>query len=177
LYERRFDAAVELGASIRLESQINPAAYFDYAIPVAYAQELGGHRDAAHAAFERVIKAIKPAPDATVAVDEEGLPILLALAYAGSGDREAAYAQAQRAVDAYRNDAFDLPTAEIALAQIRARFGDRDAAIGALPHLLEVPAGTTVALLRLDPMWDPLRADPRFQKLIAPAPAAGGSKP
>jgi len=36
-----------------------------------------------------------------------------------------------------------------------------------LPHLLEVPAGITVAYLKLDPVWDSLRKDPRFQKLIA----------
>jgi len=53
------------------------------------------------------------------------------------------------------------------LAQIQARFGDHDAAIAALPHLLEVPAGLTIANLKLDPFWDPLRKDPRFIKLIA----------
>ena len=44
------------------------------------------------------------------------------------------------------------------------RFGDLDSAIAALPHLLEVPAGITTADLRLNPIWDPLRKDPRFQK-------------
>jgi len=57
------------------------------------------------------------------------------------------------------------PAAEIALAQIQARFGDIDSAIAAIPHLLEVPAGITRADLRFNPFWDPLRGDPRFQKL------------
>jgi hypothetical protein len=35
-----------------------------------------------------------------------------------------------------------------------------------LAHLLEVPAGITTADLRFNPMWDPLRKDPRFQKLV-----------
>jgi serine/threonine-protein kinase len=44
--------------------------------------------------------------------------------------------------------------------------GNKDAAIAELEKSLKVPAGTTVALLRLDPMWDPLRGDPRFDALL-----------
>jgi len=75
-------------------------------------------------------------------------------------------------VVAYQDDAISKPVAEIALAQVEAELGEVDAAIAALPHLLEVPAGLTPGLLRLDPSWDPLRNDPRFQKLAA----AEGSK-
>jgi hypothetical protein len=63
------------------------------------------------------------------------------------------------------NDAKSKPTAETVLAQVQARFGDLDSAFAALPHLLEVPFGITCGLLRIDPKWDPLRKDPRFQKL------------
>ena len=73
----------------------------------------------------------------------------------------------------YKTDAVNKPGAEIVLAQIQARFGQTDAAIAGLPHLLQVPAGLTVANLKYDPMWDPLRKDPRFQKLLSrPAPAS-----
>ena len=37
----------------------------------------------------------------------------------------------------------------------------------ALPHLLEVPNGETVGYLRINPLWDPLRKDPRFVKFLA----------
>ncbi|HEY8682417.1 MAG TPA: hypothetical protein VIM06_04540 [Rhodanobacter sp.] len=50
---------------------------------------------------------------------------------------------------------------------MQARFGDADAAIAALPHLLQVAAGLVPGDLRFDPIWDPIRKDPRFQKLIA----------
>jgi hypothetical protein len=69
----------------------------------------------------------------------------------------------------YQDDCLDKPQAEIALAQVEAQVGDVDAAIAALPHLLEVPAGITPALLRIDPYWDNLRGDPRFQKLCQSA--------
>jgi serine/threonine-protein kinase len=59
------------------------------------------------------------------------------------------------------------------LARVAAQLGERDRAISALQKLLSMPypgapaAGVplTPALLRLDPMFDPLRSDPRFQKL------------
>jgi hypothetical protein len=58
----------------------------------------------------------------------------------------------------------------VVLAQIQAGFGDFDSAIAAIPHLLEVPAGITAADLRLNPLWDPLRKDPRFQKFCEDRP-------
>jgi serine/threonine-protein kinase len=51
------------------------------------------------------------------------------------------------------------------LAQVLALAGDRDAAIALLPKVLEMPGGITPALLTLDPMWDPIRDDPRFVAL------------
>jgi hypothetical protein len=63
-------------------------------------------------------------------------------------------------------DAVDGPKATAALAQIYAWVGVHDEAFRLLDHLLAVPNGLTVPLLKLDPVWDPLRKDPRFQALI-----------
>jgi len=56
----------------------------------------------------------------------------------------------------------ELAVATNVLAQVLAQKGDSEAAIAMLPKLLEMPAGTTPGLLALDPMWDPIRDDPRF---------------
>lgn len=92
------------------------------------------------------------------------------MAYAGLGDKDSALQQAKRSVAQDQNDAVDKPGAEAILGQIQAKFGDVESAISIIPHLLEVPAGITRADLRFNPMWDPLRTDPRFQKLCEEKP-------
>jgi serine/threonine-protein kinase len=55
----------------------------------------------------------------------------------------------------------------MALAQIYAWTGDKDQALELIEKLLTTPNGLTAPMLKLDPAWDPLREDPRFQALIS----------
>jgi len=64
-------------------------------------------------------------------------------------------------------DLFEGPGIEEAMARIYALLGDADHAIPLLERLLQLPYPITPALLRLDPVWDQIRNDPRFQELAA----------
>jgi tetratricopeptide (TPR) repeat protein len=168
MYERDFDRAIRV---IEQKRNSVPAGQpFDSITQIAlvqlgFCQEWSGRHGDAQQSFTRAIQSIKPTPDAVVAPEANGLPEFLALAYAGLGQKQQALAQAGQAVKDYETDAVNKPFAMMMRAQIQALFGDHDAAIAVLPQLLQVPAGLTVANLKLDPFWDPLRKDPSFQKL------------
>ena len=172
-YERRFDAAI--GQLQSLKGFSTPGVPLEdwqkYFLPLyGYCQQLSGKTADARAIYTRAVQQIKPSPTSTIPVDLNFLRCALALSYAGLGEREKALAEARQAVTDYQDDAINKPIAETSLAQVQAQVGDIDGAIAALPRLLEVPAGLTPGLLRLDPYWDPLRKDPRFQKLCEDKP-------
>jgi len=93
------------------------------------------------------------------------------------GEKERALKEAERAIMLSQRikDRVWEPALEENLAIIQMWVGENSRAISTLPRLLQTPhwgwiygygrIPVTLALLRLDPVWDPLRADPAFQKL------------
>lgn len=120
----------------------------------------------AHSAFERARivaeRLVRESPDDAARHGQLGLIL------AGLGQKDAAIAEGKRAVELLpeSRDAFDGPQITAVLAQIYAWTVESDEAFRLLDHLLVVPNGITVPYLKLDPVWDPLRKDPRFQALI-----------
>ncbi len=160
--ERRFDEAI-----VQIQ-QNTPAAYADdprTLTLLGLCQKLSGKEDQARATFTKAVAAMKPTPESVVVVDARTLPCHLAWAYAGLGEKEKALEQARQAIANYDSDALAKPFAETALAIVEVQTGDTESAISALPHLLEVPNGETCGDLQINPVWDPLRKDPRFEKL------------
>ncbi|PYK98009.1 MAG: hypothetical protein DME32_14925, partial [Verrucomicrobia bacterium] len=127
---------------------------------------LQGDKTRAQAEFEhaRVIseKLLREAPEDPARHAQHGL-ILARL-----GQKEEAIAEGKRAVELLpeSQDALDGPSGTVALAEIYAWTGESDEAFRLLDHLLMVPSNITIPMLKLDPAWDPLRRDPRFQALL-----------
>jgi TolB-like protein/Flp pilus assembly protein TadD len=167
ILQRKLPEALQVVQQFRGETLFNtttapcPKAFLEGQI-----YRLQGDEAKARTAFEhaRVVsdQLLRAAPDDPVRHGQHGL-ILAAL-----GQKQEAIAEGKRAVELLpeSQDAFDGPQVAAALAQIYAETGEFDEAFHLLDHLLAIPThGLTVPMLKLDPAWDPLRKDPRFQAL------------
>jgi TolB-like protein/Tfp pilus assembly protein PilF len=146
---------------------------------LGWAQEVAGDHAAAQESWKQARSELEPflrqQPENWVLIGD------LALANMGLGDKTAAFAFVEKAIAAnpIEKDPMDGPGSIEILARVTARMGEPDRAISALQKLLSTPYESplnaanvplTSALLRLDPMFDPLRNDPRFQKLCEEKP-------
>jgi serine/threonine-protein kinase len=142
---------------------------------LGWAQEVAGDRAAAQESWRQARSELEP----FLKEQPENYNLIgdLALSNMGLGDKAAALALSERgiAVLPIAKDVVSGPGPIETLARVAAQTGEHERAITALEQLLSIP-GTgalekymplTPALLRLDPMFDPLRNDPRFQKLVA----------
>jgi tetratricopeptide (TPR) repeat protein len=166
----------DLAAANKTVTSDTAAAWFDIsniALPrelyLAWTHEARGDRARAGQAFSRVQKSALA--ELSQRPENAELHLALGLADAGLGLKDEALREGRRAVEL-------LPTSRdvltgggvlMRLAQIETGAGDHDAAFEHLRQLLKLPSGGyfSPATLKLDPIWDPLRKDPRFAELVA----------
>jgi TolB-like protein/predicted Ser/Thr protein kinase len=141
--------------------------YFTRAYAEGLIARMKGDDDTTRAAFNAARteheKVVRARPDDSAAL------CLLGLIDAALGRKQEALSEGRRAVEL-------LPITKDALGGVQllyfyavtcAQVGERDLAIEELKTLAQIPAGASYGELRLDPFWDPLRGDPRFEEIVA----------
>jgi serine/threonine-protein kinase len=146
----------------------------DILLDLGLAQQRAGNVAASKAAYQQAVQGLTQALnniDKADATHGAGFHSLLGVAYAGLGDAASAVAEGQKgmALQPTSQDPLEGPQREEQMAQIYALLSNADEAIPILQRWIQVPSSTSIAptLLRIDPIWDPIRNDPRFQELVA----------
>jgi TolB-like protein/Tfp pilus assembly protein PilF len=170
LFQRNYAGAVEiLSRDLAVEREQHDRGDI---LSLAFSQQLAGDVSAASATYKKAIENFRrelEKDSGAEAFTHAGL----GAAYAGLGEAASAIAEGEKAMallPSSKNPEFG-PDLEGEMARIYAQLGDADHAIPMLKRLLRTQhpsaAFLTPATLRLDPIWDSIRNDPRFQELVA----------
>jgi TolB-like protein len=168
LYDRDWDTAGRAAAVLSEKNSLAwgfPDLGRDFWVGVV--ARLKGDETSARAAFMRARaqqeEEIRGHPDTV------GLLSELGVIDAGLGRKEEALNEGRRAMElgSSAKDAFTEAYVKMCFAIICAWTGERELALGQLEAFTKTPAYHTYGNLRLSPMWDPLRGDPRFEKIVA----------
>ena len=158
-----------------------------------------GNDDRAHLqllAGRAALRVLAGEPEAAKSAGEEALPLLearlrqrpddtfamteLSWVYLALGRNADALRISKQATDSLpvEKDAMEGPNFQLGLAQIEARAGAPEEAIKRLRRLLSIPAGgaVSIAALKIDPVWDPIRNRPDFQQLLSGPEQIGPNK-
>jgi eukaryotic-like serine/threonine-protein kinase len=163
---RDFGAALE-----RLKA--NPTEFFDYPFSIkpktlyaGLAYRFKGESEFAIASFDSARRTLEAMT--TESPKNPLIQVSLGIAYAGLGRRDEALRAGRLATELLpvKKDAIEGPVLLIGRAHICTMVGEYETALDLVDSLLSIPCKLSVSLLRLDPRWDPLRDQPRFQRIL-----------
>jgi TolB-like protein len=167
LLQHRYADALSAAEAVADESLLQKAG----ALPEKYVvigcarkglDDEAGAREVFTKAKELAQSRVKAAPS------DAGCRIQLATTHAFLGEKDAAFAEVRRALDLLpvSKDAFDGPAILAGAAEVYAVTGDKDRAFQTLDELAKIPSPQSAELLKMNPIWDSIRDDPRFQEVI-----------
>jgi len=165
MLDHDFSAACNTASKFHASGQFS-----DWFVLSQQAATLGlcGHHAEARRDTRKLIAQLRSALEKTP--DDARLHAALGSAYVSAGQDQAAIREGQRAVALFpmKKDAYFAPSHIANLAQIYAQAGEPVQAVQILKELLNIPAGDEVSipLLKLDPVWDPIRSSPEFKALL-----------
>ncbi|TNF70540.1 MAG: tetratricopeptide repeat protein, partial [Acidobacteria bacterium] len=164
---RDFEELLELLENVSFETFSSQLVSIPVELDRGDALRFMGRNEEARSAYEAARIALEQ--ELEQRPDDFRLHSSLGLAYAALGRKAEAIAAGKRAVEMQpvEKDAYIGPLQVRHLAIIYAQLGEPDLAVDQLEYLLSIPSRTSVQILRLDPVWDPLRDHPRFQALLA----------
>jgi len=171
--ERDYSSAKSFAANASNEAKKIP----DFWLTLAAIAHVAGKVDEEHQANAEArrlaLVALGPRPN------DPNILGQLAIAEAGLGKKEEAVRHARQAAGILppNVDAVLGPSCEMRLAEVLVMTGDRDGTFDSLGKLVKLPFGANHGDLKLNPMWDDLRNDPRFDGLLAESALPLGSKP
>ena len=166
LWERSAERLLPMLQNAHVSVFVDDNSFLPASLYAAWAHRLGGDPPAARAAFEQswtiLDSAMKELPD------DERVHTAMGLTLAGLGRWKEAIHEARWLKESkpYREDKFDRERMAENRARILAQAGDADGALDEIERLLAGPSWLTVHVLRLDPLWDPIRDHPRFKALL-----------
>lgn len=163
LIERDYGGAKAFAAKATDEVKRMPDFWLTLAALAHAEGKVNEERQANAEAKRSALLALVPRPDDPKLLGE------LSVAEAGLGQNEEALRHARHAAEMLppSMDAVVGPGCEMRLAQVLAMTGDRDGAFDKLRKLVKLPFGLNHGDLKLNPIWDDLRNDPRFDRILA----------
>jgi TolB-like protein/Tfp pilus assembly protein PilF len=168
MFQRKFDDAIAGLERLPFENMRGvTSAPLPKIFLKAQAYRAKGDAENARAAYTETL----PVAERALAESPADAPrhLVVGLTHAGLGHKEEALNAGRRGVEMLpeTKDALNGPVLKISLARIHTILGEPEEAISLLERSLQTVGGITVNELRYDPTWDPLRQNPRFQKLVA----------
>lgn len=166
LFTRKATEAVTMMRQL-LGTEMSPRLAGHYRSQLGIAESLAGNGAVAQDELSRArneLLALRAEGDTSERIGNSLLPVFALL-----GDKEGVEGEAALMQDEISSDVLIGPILETTIAAARAQVGQTDAALASIKQLLQKPGedALTPALLRLDPRWDPLRSDARFQELCS----------